>query len=169
MRTVGFGWFLERGVVIGHVLGDRAQHDVAICDHADEAAAADVEFIHRLCRYEHDGKQGQSPFADARFLLPRLRASESLTLSLHDAYTEMAIPGRRRGAPDARCHKRRRWRDGQQHATVRCCDLRNRQPTRTFLQDGDELILRARARRDGFATLGFGDCSGVVLPAPALA
>ena len=41
--------------------------------------------------------------------------------------------------------------------------------TRTFLQDGDELILRARARRDGFATLGFGDCSGVVLPAPAFA
>jgi fumarylacetoacetase len=36
--------------------------------------------------------------------------------------------------------------------------------TRTFLQDGDELILRASAQRDGYATLGFGDCAGRVLP-----
>lgn len=37
--------------------------------------------------------------------------------------------------------------------------------TRTFLEDGDELILRARARRDGYATIGFGECAGRVLPA----
>jgi fumarylacetoacetase len=36
---------------------------------------------------------------------------------------------------------------------------------RGFLQDGDEVILRARARRAGFATIGFGDCRGRVLPA----
>ena len=36
---------------------------------------------------------------------------------------------------------------------------------RRFLQDGDEIILRARARRDGFAPVGFGDCSGIVSPA----
>jgi fumarylacetoacetase len=35
--------------------------------------------------------------------------------------------------------------------------------TRTFLQDGDELILRASAQREGCATLGFGDCAGRVL------
>jgi fumarylacetoacetase len=29
--------------------------------------------------------------------------------------------------------------------------------TRTFLEDGDEVILRAHARRDGFATIGFGE------------
>ena len=40
---------------------------------------------------------------------------------------------------------------------------------RTFLQDGDELTLRAKAQRAGFATLGFGDCSGRVLPAVAMA
>lgn len=40
--------------------------------------------------------------------------------------------------------------------------------TRTFLQDGDELILRARAEREGYATIGFGDCAGRVLPAPPL-
>lgn len=38
--------------------------------------------------------------------------------------------------------------------------------TRTFLEDGDEITLRARARRDGFAPIGFGGCRAVVLPAP---
>jgi fumarylacetoacetase len=36
--------------------------------------------------------------------------------------------------------------------------------TRTFLEDGDEIILRASARRDGFATIGFGDCRGRIVP-----
>ncbi len=39
--------------------------------------------------------------------------------------------------------------------------------TRTFLEDGDEVILSARARREGFAPIGFGECRAVVLPAPA--
>ncbi|MBL8701404.1 MAG: fumarylacetoacetase [Alphaproteobacteria bacterium] len=39
--------------------------------------------------------------------------------------------------------------------------------TRGFLQDGDRVTLRARAARDGFAGIGFGDCSGTVLPARA--
>jgi fumarylacetoacetase len=38
--------------------------------------------------------------------------------------------------------------------------------TRRFLQDGDEVILRATARREGFATIGFGECRGTVTPAP---
>lgn len=36
---------------------------------------------------------------------------------------------------------------------------------RTFLEDGDEVIFRARARREGFASIGFGELRGVVLPA----
>jgi fumarylacetoacetase len=35
--------------------------------------------------------------------------------------------------------------------------------TRTFLQDGDCLRISARAVRAGFATIGFGDCSGEVI------
>jgi len=35
--------------------------------------------------------------------------------------------------------------------------------TRTFLEDGDEIILRATARREGFATIGFGECRGQVV------
>jgi fumarylacetoacetase len=36
---------------------------------------------------------------------------------------------------------------------------------RRFLEDGDEVILTARGRRDGFAPIGFGACRAVVLPA----
>ena len=36
-----------------------------------------------------------------------------------------------------------------------------------FLEDGDEVILRARARREGAAPIGFGECRAVVLPAAA--
>jgi fumarylacetoacetase len=37
--------------------------------------------------------------------------------------------------------------------------------TRTFLQDGDTVILRAHGARDGARRIGFGDCAGSVLPA----
>ena len=37
--------------------------------------------------------------------------------------------------------------------------------TRAFLEDGDELILRARAERAGFASIGFGEAAGVIKPA----
>ena len=33
---------------------------------------------------------------------------------------------------------------------------------RRFLQDGDEVIFRARAERAGFVPIGFGECRGVV-------
>lgn len=38
--------------------------------------------------------------------------------------------------------------------------------TRRFLEDGDEVILRTRARRDGYATIGFGECRGTIVPVP---
>jgi len=37
--------------------------------------------------------------------------------------------------------------------------------TRAFLEDGDEVILRGWCEREGFARIGFGECSGVVQPA----
>ncbi|MDQ0705905.1 fumarylacetoacetase [Pseudomonas sp. W3I7] len=33
---------------------------------------------------------------------------------------------------------------------------------RKFLEDGDEIILRARCNREGFASIGFGECRGTV-------
>jgi fumarylacetoacetase len=41
--------------------------------------------------------------------------------------------------------------------------------TRAFLADGDTLTLRAFCARPGAARIGFGDCSGTVLPAPEVA
>ncbi|MFN7930830.1 MAG: fumarylacetoacetase [Blastocatellia bacterium] len=35
---------------------------------------------------------------------------------------------------------------------------------RTFLQDGDEVILRGYCERDGFRRIGFGECRGLILP-----
>jgi fumarylacetoacetase len=37
--------------------------------------------------------------------------------------------------------------------------------SRSFLDDGDEVIFRARASRAGYATIGFGECRGRVTPA----
>jgi fumarylacetoacetase len=37
--------------------------------------------------------------------------------------------------------------------------------TRSFLEDGDEIILRAHCEREGAARIGFGECRGVVQPA----
>jgi len=37
--------------------------------------------------------------------------------------------------------------------------------TRSFLEDGDEVIQRGRCARDGYATIGFGEASGRIMPA----
>ena len=37
--------------------------------------------------------------------------------------------------------------------------------TRAFLEDGDEVLLRAFCVREGAARIGFGECRGIVLPA----
>jgi fumarylacetoacetase len=36
---------------------------------------------------------------------------------------------------------------------------------RTFLEDGDEVILTGYCVREGFARIGLGSCRGVILPA----
>jgi fumarylacetoacetase len=41
--------------------------------------------------------------------------------------------------------------------------------SRTFLQDGDELIIRGSCSAEGAARIGFGECRGVVVPAVSAA
>jgi fumarylacetoacetase len=41
--------------------------------------------------------------------------------------------------------------------------------TRTFLEDGDEVIERGWCERQGFARIGFGEASGTIRPSPAAA
>jgi fumarylacetoacetase len=36
--------------------------------------------------------------------------------------------------------------------------------TRRFLDDGDEVIMRASCAREGFASIGFGECRGTIVP-----
>jgi fumarylacetoacetase len=36
---------------------------------------------------------------------------------------------------------------------------------RRFLEDGDEVVMRARCEREGYRSIGFGDCTGTILPA----
>jgi fumarylacetoacetase len=61
--------------------------------------------------------------------------------------------------PDSRgCLLERTWR-GAEPLTLPTGE------TRAFLEDGDEVILRATAHREGFAPIGFGDCRGTVRPA----
>jgi fumarylacetoacetase len=43
--------------------------------------------------------------------------------------------------------------------------LLNNGEVRRYLEDGDDLIMRAQAERDGYVTIGFGDCTGRVEPA----
>ena len=38
---------------------------------------------------------------------------------------------------------------------------------RSFLADGDEIVLREFCEREGYATIGMGECAGVVLSATA--
>jgi fumarylacetoacetase len=37
--------------------------------------------------------------------------------------------------------------------------------TRRFLEDGDEILLTAQARADGYVPIGFGACRAAILPA----
>src|SRR5262245_26114181 len=37
--------------------------------------------------------------------------------------------------------------------------------TRRFLEDGDTVVMRARCRHEGFASIGFGECRGTIAPA----
>jgi fumarylacetoacetase len=36
---------------------------------------------------------------------------------------------------------------------------------RIFVKDGDEVIMRGYCEREGFARIGFGECSGVIVAA----
>jgi fumarylacetoacetase len=36
---------------------------------------------------------------------------------------------------------------------------------RTWLEDGDTVVFRAKAEREGFVSIGFGECAGRILPA----
>lgn len=58
------------------------------------------------------------------------------------------------------CLLERTWR-GTEPLTLPTGELRR------FLEDGDEVILRGWCERDGYRRIGFGECRGVIVGAPA--
>jgi len=40
--------------------------------------------------------------------------------------------------------------------------------SRTFLEDGDEVVMTGTCRREGFVSIGFGECRAIIIPAPPL-
>ena len=48
------------------------------------------------------------------------------------------------------------------NAGTRTITLHNGE-TRTYLEDGDEVIFRAHCRRDGYAPIGFGECRARII------
>jgi fumarylacetoacetase len=102
----------------------------------------------------------RSSFADLYWTPAQMlthHASNGCNLQPGDLFGSGTVSG---PEPEARgCLLERTWRGSQPLALPGG-------ETRTFLQDGDEVILRGRCSRDGRASIGFGECRGVIEPAP---
>jgi fumarylacetoacetase len=151
-------------------LAPRAEGDPAplpyLTDRADQERggfAITVETWLRTARMQEAGEpavritQGQATdlyWSMAQMLVHH--ASNGCNLRAGDLLGSGTISGR---SPESRgCLLELTWR-GAEPIT-----LPNGE-TRAFLQDGDEVQITAFAERDGAVRIGFGVCSGVVLPA----
>ena len=98
-------------------------------------------------------------FADMYWTIAQMLVHHTATgcnLRPGDLLASGTISGR---TEDSRgCLMERTWR-GQN--PIQLPDGSNRK----FLQDGDEVIIRAYCHKDGAARVGFGECRGVILPA----
>lgn len=83
-------------------------------------------------------------------------ASNGCNLRTGDLIASGTISG---AAPESRgCLLERTWRGSEPLALPDGTERR-------FLEDGDEVILRAWCEREGRVRIGFGECRGIVLPA----
>jgi fumarylacetoacetase len=85
-------------------------------------------------------------------------ASAGCNLQPGDLIASGTVSGPERGSRG--CLLELAWR-GQSPVTLSTGE------SRSFLHDGDEVTLRGWCERDGFRRIGFGDCTGHVLPALA--
>jgi fumarylacetoacetase len=101
----------------------------------------------------------RSRFADLYWTVGQMLAhhtSNGCNLRPGDLFASGTISG---PTPESRgCLLELTWRGAQP------LELPNKE-TRKFLEDGDEVILRAFCERDGSVRIGFGECRGVLLPA----
>ena len=100
-------------------------------------------------------------FTDMYWTLAQLvahHASNGCNLRTGDLLASGTVSGAERGARG--CLLELTWR-GTEPVAI------GEGETRAFLEDGDEVILRGRAERDGAVGIGFGECAGTVAPARA--
>lgn len=130
-----------------------------------ESGAVDVQ-VEVLLRTERMRRTGQPPQQVSRSSLAGLYWSPAQFVAHHtsngcnlrpgDVLASGTISG---PTPDSRgCLLERTWRGTE---PLRLPDGEERR----FLEDGDEVILRGWCQREGFTRIGFGSCSGTVLPA----
>ena len=53
----------------------------------------------------------------------------------------------------------------QSHGGKQPLKLADSDETRTFLQDGDTIVIRGSCKKDGIGRVGFGECRGTIRPA----
>jgi fumarylacetoacetase len=122
-----------------------------------------VEVLVSSSRMRKEGmsalRVSQSRMADLYWTVGQMlthHASNGCNLRPGDLFASGTISG---PTPDSRgCLLERTWRGAE---PLQLPDGE----TRKFLEDGDEVILRAFCEREGAVRIGFGECSGVVLPA----
>jgi fumarylacetoacetase len=122
-----------------------------------------MEVFLRTARMRESGtpavRISQSSLADLYWTMAQMfthHASNGCNLQPGDLFASGTISGPTRESRG--CLLELTWRGAEPLV------LPNKE-TRKFLEDGDEVILRASCIRPGAARIGFGDCRGVVLPA----
>jgi fumarylacetoacetase len=139
----------------------KAQHDDPLLPHLQDDVAFDinVEVWLRSAKMSEPVRISRGNFRDMYWTVAQLvahHASNGCNLQPGDLLASGTISGREK---DSRgCLLELTWRGTEP------IELPGGE-TRKFLEDGDEVILRAYCERDGLPRIGFGECRGVVHPA----
>jgi fumarylacetoacetase len=134
-------------------------------DEANERAGGIAITLEVLLSTARMREQGRAParvsvgsFTSMYWTLAQLVAhhtSNGCNLQPGDLLASGTVSGE---TPESRgCLLERTWRGSEPFALPSG-------ETRRFLEDGDEVILRAWCERDGFRRIGFGECRGVIAP-----
>jgi fumarylacetoacetase len=137
-----------------------------LVDEADQRAGGIALQVDCLLLTTQMRAQGLAPFRVSRSDLRHLYWTPAQLVAHHTMNGCNLRPGDLLGSgtisgpePESRaCMLERTWR-GTEPLQLPTGE------TRRFLEDGDEVILHARAERDGARTIGFGECRGTVVGA----
>lgn len=132
-------------------------------DALDQAAGAFDVQLELLLSSRAMREKGLAPMRVSRSNLRDLYWTPAQMLAHHASNGCNLRPGDLLGsgtvsgpAPESRaCLLERTWR-GTEPLTLPTGEQRR------FLEDGDQVVLRGRCAREGFATIGFGECAGTV-------